>query len=671
MRIRSSVISEDGFPWDISTGSRTASPAGASGGGRRRADAAIVRWIRAAAAAGLVGSAAAAVLLGWGMTGDLAAAGASASPPSLVYVGNHAHHGVNAFALSASGNVKPTVALTLSPTLGHLVLAFDGQGNLWAGNGYTESTITELGSTQLVSSGSRAPSVTITAHDVAGLAFTGNGDLWAADHATSVLTRYTPAQLAVSGNPTPVVQLTSDGSTPASIDGPENMAVDASGDLWVANALNNTIVEFTPTQLTASGSPTPKVTISSVATSLRYPVGLAISSSGDLWVSNKTPVKTSSLSTLVEYTPAQLAAGGAVTPATVISTIGTSPWSIGFTSSGSLWVVLFGGSLDRFSPSALVPGGVPTAVISGSTTQLTFPHSIAFKAPPTVTSVAPITGQATGKTSVTIHGTGFTSATKVEFGDVPASTVRDVSPFTVTAVVPPGTGVVDVTATTYGGTSVPSAGATYRYLGATGKGYWEVAADGGIFAFTAPSHGSMGGKALNAPVVGMTEDPATGGYWEVAADGGIFSFTAPFLGSMGGKPLNSPVVGMAPTPTGQGYWLVAADGGIFSFGTAVFHGSMGGSPLNSPVVGMAPTPTGQGYWLVAADGGIFAFTAPFHGSMAGRHLNGPVVGMTEDPATGGYWLVAADGGVFAFTAPFLGSMGGKSLNSPVVGIGVA
>jgi hypothetical protein len=31
----------------------------------------------------------------------------------------------------------------------------------------------------------------------------------------------------------------------------------------------------------------------------------------------------------------------------------------------------------------------------------------------------------------------------------------------------------------------------------------------------------------------------------VAADGGIFSFSAPFFGSEGGLPLNRPIVGMA------------------------------------------------------------------------------------------------------------------------------
>ena len=37
-----------------------------------------------------------------------------------------------------------------------------------------------------------------------------------------------------------------------------------------------------------------------------------------------------------------------------------------------------------------------------------------------------------------------------------------------------------------------------------GKGYWLAAADGGVFAFgSAPFEGSMGGKQLNAGVVGI------------------------------------------------------------------------------------------------------------------------------------------------------------------------
>jgi hypothetical protein len=200
-------------------------------------------------------------------------------------------------------------------------------------------------------------------------------------------------------------------------------------------------------------------------------------------------------------------------------------------------------------------------------------------------------------------------------------------------------------------------------------GYYEVASDGGLFAFGAAFDGSMGGRPLNQPIVGMAVTPDGGGYWEVAADGGLFAFgDAPFFGSMGGQPLNQPIVGMAVTPDGRGYWEVAADGGLFAFGDAPFFGSMGGQPLNQPIVGMAATPDGGGYYEVAADGGIFAFgDAVFEGSMGGQPLVKPIVGIAAAPG-GGYYEVASDGGLFAFGAPFDGSMGGQPLNEPIVGM---
>ncbi len=139
--------------------------------------------------------------------------------------------------------------------------------------------------------------------------------------------------------------------------------------------------------------------------------------------------------------------------------------------------------------------------------------------------------------------------------------------------------------------------------------------------------------AYNLPLPGS-------GYWLTAGDGGVFSFgDAGFYGSMGGKKLDAPVVGMAPTIDQAGYWLVAADGGVFTFGDANFFGSMGGKKLDAPVVGMArtplyetspgqqPSPGAEGYWLVAADGGVFSFgDAGFYGSMGGKKLDAPVVG---------------------------------------------
>ena len=203
-------------------------------------------------------------------------------------------------------------------------------------------------------------------------------------------------------------------------------------------------------------------------------------------------------------------------------------------------------------------------------------------------------------------------------------------------------------------------------------GYWLVAADGGIFSFGAAQFwGSMGGRRLNQPVLGMAPTPAGNGYWLVAADGGIFSFgDARFWGSTGNIRLNQPGVAMTSSPTGNGYWLVAKDGGIFAFGDARFAGSTGNIRLNQPVVGMARTPSGSGYWLVAADGGIFAFgDARFWGSTGNIRLNQPVIGMAPSPTGNGYWLVAADGGIFAFgDAHYQGSLPAIRAPGPARGI---
>jgi hypothetical protein len=200
-------------------------------------------------------------------------------------------------------------------------------------------------------------------------------------------------------------------------------------------------------------------------------------------------------------------------------------------------------------------------------------------------------------------------------------------------------------------------------------GYRLAAADGGVFTFCAPFEGSMGGHALNQPIVGMASTPDRKGYWLVAKDGGVFTFgDAAFYGSTGALHLNRPIVGMASTADGKGYWLVAADGGIFTFGDAVFHGSTGNLHLDAPIVGMAATPDGKGYWLVASDGGIFTFgDAPFEGSAGDLSLDAPIVGMSATPDGGGYWLVASDGGIFTFgDAPFEGSAGSNGLVAPIV-----
>jgi hypothetical protein len=67
----------------------------------------------------------------------------------------------------------------------------------------------------------------------------------------------------------------------------------------------------------------------------------------------------------------------------------------------------------------------------------------------------------------------------------------------------------------------------------------------------------------------MTPTPTGRGYWLVASDGGIFSFgDARFFGSTAPLHPASPAVSIVAGPGGDGYWLLQADGAVGAFGSA-------------------------------------------------------------------------------------------------------
>ena len=87
---------------------------------------------------------------------------------------------------------------------------------------------------------------------------------------------------------------------------------------------------------------------------------------------------------------------------------------------------------------------------------------------PTVGSLVPNFGPAAGGTSVMITGTNFGGVTAVKFGTVAASTYTVNSATQITATSPAGSGAVDVTVTTAGGTSATSSADLFTYVQAPG-----------------------------------------------------------------------------------------------------------------------------------------------------------------------------------------------------------
>src|SRR5581483_9561709 len=193
----------------------------------------------------------------------------------------------------------------------------------------------------------------------------------------------------------------------------------------------------------------------------------------------------------------------------------------------------------------------------------------------------------------------------------------------------------------------------------------------GIFWYGSGSNhffGSTGNIPLNQPIVGMAPTPTGRGYWLVASDGGIFAFgDATFFGSMGSTKLNKPIVDIVATPSGRGYWMTASDGGIFSFGDAGFFGSTGAIKLVKRIQAMAATPSGRGYWLVAGDGGVFSFgDAKFYGSAAGSD-DKRIVDIAPSATGAGYYMTASNGAVFAYgDAKFFGAAADLHLSHGII-----
>jgi hypothetical protein len=85
----------------------------------------------------------------------------------------------------------------------------------------------------------------------------------------------------------------------------------------------------------------------------------------------------------------------------------------------------------------------------------------------TVQSISPAAGPLAGGTPVTINGTGFSTATVVDFGTVPVTSFTINSAAQITAVSPAGTaGTVDVTVTSPAGTSTTSSTDQFTYAAA-------------------------------------------------------------------------------------------------------------------------------------------------------------------------------------------------------------
>jgi hypothetical protein len=125
------------------------------------------------------------------------------------------------------------------------------------------------------------------------------------------------------------------------------------------------------------------------------------------------------------------------------------------------------GSITATVPAAGADGTVNVTITNfGGTSPTSAADQFTYAdAAPSVTSVSPNTGAAAGGETVTISGTGFTTAKGVYFGGVAAASFTVNSDGSITAVTPAGTaGTVDVTVSAAGGTSATAPADQFTYV---------------------------------------------------------------------------------------------------------------------------------------------------------------------------------------------------------------
>jgi sugar lactone lactonase YvrE len=251
-------------------------------------------------------------------------------------------------------------------------IAFDTDGTMWVSS-QNDARIVAFGPAALASSGATAATKVIAppAGSLSGptsLAFDPQHRLWVANFGSGTIVRFDRAQLASSGSPVPSVTISGLGH-------PTALAFDADGSLWVSDSQAHTVAKFAAAQLAASGSPAAAVVISSANNSIMNPAGIAFDAAGNLWIGNLGD------QSLASFSPAQLATTGSPAPRVVISTTAGSlliPAGLAFDDGGNLWVIGGAGTLDKFASAALGATGAPAPTVRVAVTGHALFWSVAF-----------------------------------------------------------------------------------------------------------------------------------------------------------------------------------------------------------------------------------------------------------------------------------------------------
>ncbi len=234
-----------------------------------------------------------------------------------------------------------------------------------------------------------------------------------------------------------------------------NFTIGATVQFGAAQATDGDVVYVDSTEITAVA---PAHTAGSVDVTVTVPAGMTSAASPPDRFDYQAP-KVSSVS--VHDGPT---AGGTVV--TITGSTFTSGATVRFGTKLATHVTVEGSTRIGATSPAHTAGAVDVTVTIPGGTSVASPAGLFRYQAPRVTSVSPRDGPTAGSTTVTIVGADFVRGATVRFGTKLATRVTVVSPTRIRATSPGGRGIVNVTVSIPGGSSVMSPGDRFEYRAA-------------------------------------------------------------------------------------------------------------------------------------------------------------------------------------------------------------